>query len=312
MNAVDRDEAGDYYVSGRNSWVVVKIAGLKSAFGPPGTVIWKLGGADNQFTLGFGVAFSFQHHLRVLEVGPEITVISIFDNSFDGFAYPKTSPWSTGKVISLNTKTMTANILEYYTSPAFLLSGFAGSCQARLPGTNNTFMGWGLVPAISEHAQGSPGELLFYATFGDAHELESYRNWKAPWKGYPTTRPKVFAYRETCNSDLIVYMSWNGATEVKGWRVLAADGLEDKVVEVGKSVWAKMGFETMANVGVPNGPRTFISVQALDENEAVLEISKPVRVFVPSAGFAQQYACNSTRCNTFDQYAVQWSVADSC
>src|SRR5215216_2576816 len=75
-------------------------------------------------------------------------------------------------------------------------------------------------------------------------EVESYRAFRFPWKGEPQTRPAVVA--ETGRGDEVrIYVSWNGATEVATWRVLAGPG-PDKLELVGS--FPRAGFETIATL----------------------------------------------------------------
>jgi hypothetical protein len=81
----------------------------------------------------------------------------------------------------------------------------------------NTVVGYGGVPAISEYSQG--GSLLF-----DAHlpfDMSFYRAFRFPWSGRPLSPPAVLASLNNTGEETIVHASWNGATEVASWRVLA-------------------------------------------------------------------------------------------
>jgi len=69
-----------------------------------------------------------------------------------------------------------------------------------------------------------------------------------------------------------VYASWNGATQVMSWRVLAAAGAGRMTVVASAS---RSGFETA--IGVPQGYESF-EVQALDAGGRVIASS---RLFAP-------------------------------
>jgi hypothetical protein len=49
---------------------------------------------------------------------------------------------------------------------------------------------------------------------------ESYRAFRFPWSGHPTDEPAV-AVEQGAEDQLKLYASWNGATEVATWEVLA-------------------------------------------------------------------------------------------
>ena len=78
------------------------------------------------------------------------------------------------------------------------------------------FVGWGAKPYVTEFSRA--GEMLFDARWHRG--LDSYRAYRFPWTGQPTTGP-----RSRCGpratATRIVYASWNGATEVASWRMLA-------------------------------------------------------------------------------------------
>ena len=80
----------------------------------------------------------------------------------------------------------------------------------------NVFVGWGSEPVFSEF--GRDGELLFDAPSRPSGE--SYRAFRFPWSGQPTDDPAVAA-ESGPEDEVTLYASWNGATEVATWQVLA-------------------------------------------------------------------------------------------
>ena len=85
--------------------------------------------------------------------------------------------------------------------------------------SGNAVVGYGGLPAISEYAPN--GSLLF-----DAHlpyDLTFYRAFRFPWSGRPLGPPTVLANLNNTGEETIVHASWNGATEVASWRVLAGE-----------------------------------------------------------------------------------------
>ena len=79
------------------------------------------------------------------------------------------------------------------------------------------------------------------------HHLVSYRAFRFPWHGYPTTPPTLVAVTNTLPISL--YYSWNGATEVVSYTVSGgtlADAMTDFAVQ------AKTGFEEQT--GLENAP----------------------------------------------------------
>jgi hypothetical protein len=98
----------------------------------------------------------------------------------------------------------------------------------------------------------------------------SYRATVEQWVGKPLYPPVATARRT--GSKATVYASWNGATEVASWRVLAGQG---GTAQQPLATAQKLGFETA--IGVPGGYTTF-RVQALDASGRVLGTSQPVKL----------------------------------
>ena len=142
-----------------------------------------------------------------------------------------------------------------------LAASFEGNVQ-ELPGGDD-FVGWGQQPYFSEF--NSQGEAVFDARF--VGNNSSYRAYRFPWIGTPTTLPAVTASTTAASTN--VYVSWNGATKVSSWRVLAgasSDALQAIVTA------AKQGFESQLTI--PAQP--YVQVQALDSAGAVLATSSVV------------------------------------
>src|SRR5919112_1127791 len=109
---------------------------------------------------------------------------------------------------------MSVKLVREYTSPQRRLSTSQGNMQL-LP-NSNVLIGWGSGPFISEFSY--EGEILFEARFPP--EGESYRAFRFPWSGHSTDEPAV-AVEQGSDDKLKLYASWNGATEVATWEVLA-------------------------------------------------------------------------------------------
>src|SRR5207253_1795166 len=77
-------------------------------------------------------------------------------------------------------------------------------------------VGWGQVSDFSEF--NAAGQLLF-----DAHlpgHVESYRAFRFAWEATPAQPPDFVVQREASGART-VYASWNGATQVASWNMLA-------------------------------------------------------------------------------------------
>jgi hypothetical protein len=130
-----------------------------------------------------------------------------------------------------------------------ILSNFEGDAQM-LPG-GDYFVCWGEDPHFTEF--NSRGRMIF-----DAHYVASvwqYRAFRMRWNGTPTTAPSVAA--STRGGTTTVYASWNGATSVAAWRVLAGSspGRLGTVKTAGRA-----GFET----AIPILASPYVAVVPLD------------------------------------------------
>jgi hypothetical protein len=129
----------------------------------------------------------------------------------------------------------------------------------------NVFVGWGRALAISEFSP--EGELLFDLTL--PAENRSYRAFRFPWSGNPDDRLAAVAER-TSGNEVRLFASWNGATEVASWEVLAGPG-PGRLKSLGSN--PRDGFETAMLVRTSD---SYVGVQAKDRSGRVLGASEPV------------------------------------
>jgi hypothetical protein len=238
INSISIAPDGTLLISARNTSTVYKIAR------PSGKVIWRLGGKRSSFRMGPGTTFWFQHH--ALPQGAN--TLSIFD---DGGAPPK-EPQSRGILVDLNTRTMRATLRRSYVHPTTrLLAAFEGSMQV-LPG-GRVLIGWGNLPYFSEFTANGTLILDGHYPGGD----QTYRALSAAWTGQPTDQPAAAARVRPAGGS-VVYASWNGATQVASWTVLAGTSSNGLAQTVSKG---RHGFETAITV---NNPGPYFAVVAND------------------------------------------------
>jgi hypothetical protein len=149
------------------------------------------------------------------------------------------------------------------------VAGSQGNVQA-LPG-GDWVIGWGKAGYLSE--VDPDGRVLF-----DAHlpaKWESYRTYVLPWSGRPTQPPAVAVAPATgAHGRAMVYASWNGATAVASWRVLAGDSSGSLAPAASAR---RAGFETAIPLASA-AAAPYVAVQALDASGAVLGVSPTVSV----------------------------------
>ena len=194
-----------------------------------GEVVWRLGGEQSDFKMGAGVRTALQHDARRHPDG----TITIFDNG-----NVNRVDQSRGIVVEVDEDKMIASLVREYTHPDRLLSDTQGNVQVLPKG--NVFVGWGSAPFFSEFNH--HGELLFHAAFPT--EGETYRAFRFPWSGQPTDDPAIAAELGT-EDKVTIYASWNGATEVTTWQVLAGSA-PDQLEPLASA--PRQGFETVITV----------------------------------------------------------------
>lgn len=251
VNSIARAPNGELLVSFRNTSAIYKVD-----YGT-GDIIWTLGGKNSSFTLKPGLSFGFQHNARF--VNNQSDVISLFD---DHNAVKPTIN-SRGEIISLDLSSHTATLLREYKQPP-LSAVSQGDTQVLSKG--NVFIGWGSEPNFSEFSKS--GTLMFSGEIVGGES--SYRAFLQHWVGTPTYLPSVALRPAGSNTN--VYASWNGATEVDSWRVLAGSQ-SSSLASV--STAKRNGFETL--ISTPSAPGPYFAVEALDSSGKVLARSTVVK-----------------------------------
>jgi hypothetical protein len=244
INSVDLDGDGDLLVSARSTHTVYKLA-------RDGTIVWRLGGKRSDFAMGAGANFAWQHDARRQPDG----TLTLFDNG----ATPAVERFSRGLILDVDEAAMTASLARQYAHPG-VLSGSQGSVQL-LPG-GNVFVGWGETPRVSEFDRS--GRLLFDAVLGEKYEC--YRAFRLPWRGRPAEAPALALASH--GSERVAYASWNGATDVHAWELLA--GSSPKELRPMSRVRTS-GFESA--LPLPTGGPCF-AARALDRHGRMLGQSK--------------------------------------
>jgi hypothetical protein len=260
LNAIDPEPGGNIFITARNTWAGYQLQGGS------GKILWRLGGLKSSFTMGPGTKVAYQHDGRILPDGE----VTFFDDGSD----PPVESQSRAVRIALDLKTHQARLVSAYTHPSPpLLAASQGNMQTLANG--HTVVGYGGVPEISEYAR--DGSLLF-----DAHQplaMLFYRAFRFPWSGRPLSPPTVIANLNNTSEETIVHMSWNGATDVAAWRVLAGQHPGSLAPQTAIGV---TGFESSTIVPAKYG---YVAVQALDSAGRVLRTSQTVAVKSYAASF---------------------------
>jgi hypothetical protein len=240
---------GDFIVSARNTWAAYEVDHHS------GSVLWRIGGKHPSFKMGSGTGMAWQHDARWQ---PDHT-LTIFDNG----AAPKAHSQSRVLRERIDWKHRMVKLVARYVRTPQLLSGSQGNAQA-LP-NGGAFVGWGEDPYFSEF--NSAGQIVFDGRLPSP--IQIYRSFRFPWSATPTAPPAI-ALRQQADGRTVVYASWNGATGVSSWRVLAG-ATPTMLSPIASAPWG--GFETAIAVQSAN---SVFAVQALGPAGDVLAISHAV------------------------------------
>jgi EmrB/QacA subfamily drug resistance transporter len=254
VNSIDLLPGGKFLVSMRNTWAAYLVDART------GRIQWTLGGKHSSFRLAPNAGFEWQHDV-VLHPGSTLTM---FDDHCcqitGGGTYVTPTAPSRGLTLKLDQSARTATLAAEYSHGPKFDADYMGSTQI-LP-NGDAFVGWGSQPELSQFD--TSGKLIYDIVLPKP-DL-SYRAKVQRWVGQPLY-PPVGAARQK-GGKTVVYASWNGATKVASWRVLAgaSGGGLSPVATAGK-----VGFETA--IAVNAGAKAF-KVQALDANGRVLQTSR--------------------------------------
>jgi hypothetical protein len=264
---------GTFLVSMRNEWTAYQVNEST------GKILWTIGGDPklSTFKVPSNARFQWQHDVQ-LHPG---NVLSVFDdhccNVRPGQPLVSHGP-AQGLVLKLNLSKHTATLVHAYSHGFGFRVPFLGNTQL-VPG-GNVVVGWGTGYLTS--INGSVNVFTEY-TNGGARVLDaripnpdlSYRTYLQRWVGLPLTPPSG-AVRKSKGGQT-VYASWNGATQVRAWRVLAGSTQANLKTVISRA--SKTGFETAIRV---SGSHKWFEIQALAPNGRVLSSSKPFAVQSPA------------------------------
>ncbi len=248
LNSVAVDHDGNLIISSRETWGIYKVNRQT------GAVMWTLGGKHSSFRLSGGTYWAYQHDAEVHSSADR--VFTFFDNE-GGPPYVRNV--SRAVRVVLDFKHMTAqSVTDHRHSPPFA-SNYEGNLQELNDGD---FVGWGQQPYFTQFDK--RGNTVF-----DAHmnsSTASYRAYRFQWNATPWTTPAVVA--STSKGRSSVFMSWNGATNVAGWRVWS--GSSRTSLHYVQSV-SKHDFESKAVIPAAK----YVMVQAVNAHHDVIR-SSPV------------------------------------
>ena len=273
MNAIDVDTDGNILLSSRNTSEVTKINR------DTGDIIWRLGGAHNQFTFINDPLNGTrnQHAVRMVTTND----YTMFDNG-----NLHSPPMSRAVEYRLDPTNLTATLIWQYPNPptSSLYSYYMGNAQRLTNG--NTLIDWavGNLPKLTEVRP--DGTKAFEMNW--AGGWEAYRTWRCPWQGsavqpyllvesYPDNITLIF--NQFGDTNVALYKIYGGPTS-QSTNLLATSGVT---------------FKRLGNL--QNGTTYYFRVTAVNkqgveglpsnEQSATVNIIKPGQNMVQNGDFAQ-------------------------
>lgn len=260
INAIQLGSNG-FVVTMRNTWAAYNVS-TKT-----GAISWILGGKRSTFKLAPNASFQWPHDIEV----HADNLVTVFNDNCCAIVGPGKLGPPNGNAnaleLKLNQSNKTATLVNQYSRG--LTVGFQGNAQLQPNG--NVVVGWGSRPYFTEFSK--TGQILLDAVFPGT-DL-TYRAYRSRWVGTPFFPPSGAARNK--NGKATVYASWDGATQVVAWRVLAGSNAKNLKAAAGRS---KTSFETAITL---TRKYNVFKVQALDAKGHVIGTSKAFSAPKPNA-----------------------------
>lgn len=209
INSVDKDDQGNYIILFRYLHAIVCVS-------PDGDVLWTLGGRRNSFydlSSGEATRITTEHRAK-WQPG---NIINLFETDAPDRRISNAAHHQ-GVRIALDPDNITAVLVQESSNSSATLTH--GHHPPRPTSTGDALTD--SVKHSAPYTESSPGNVICDAALGvyETDKDNSYRKFKGKWTGRPKRRPDV-AIRYGF-ADMNVYVSWNGATDVRHWRVESA------------------------------------------------------------------------------------------
>jgi hypothetical protein len=251
VNAVSEDSDGNLLLTARHMSAVYKLDRRN------GRVLWKLGGKHSDYKVSPSASFYYPHDAQRAPDGS----LTIFDNRATALDHSRGA--SRGLSLRVDAKRRTVSVAGAFRHPTGSTATSQGNVSELAGG--NFFVGWGSSPWFSEYA--ADGRLLF-AGHTQSTWNQSYRAFKGDWHATPESDPAISA--RVGAGRVAAYVSWNGATEVAGWRLMGGAN-PDALAPLGTA--GRSDFET--KLTFPGTPG-YVQAQALDATGKVIGLSAVV------------------------------------
>ncbi|KAJ3499304.1 hypothetical protein NLG97_g448 [Lecanicillium saksenae] len=244
LSSVEKSGDGNYLISSSH------FSALAMIHGQDGHVMWTLGGKNSDFTdLSGGNAtnFGWQHDAQLSGTNE----IVLFDNHGLSTERCDGNCVSRGLRLKFDEENKTVELFREFFHPQGVNSGNMGGMQLLKEG--HTMVAWGDNPSFVEYNKaGQPILDVQRGLLGAGLQngMYAYRVSRQRWQGEPSWPPSVAVdspSKSTANAT--IFVSWNGATDVDQWAILASDTVD--TVSNYKNVIAqanRTGFETQISL----------------------------------------------------------------
>lgn len=248
VNGISPQPGGTVLISSRNTDSAYEVSQAT------GRVLWRLGGRSSSLRMEGGTFFRLQHDVEWRGNG----LVSVFDDEDQS---PRRLP-ARALLLRVHLRLRTVTLVGAYGHAPPLLDSAQGNVQILPDG--HLLIGWGSQPATTEVSRS--GRVVMTATLSAGN---SYRAYRGRWTGLPPGPPQL-AVGTRGGGGVTAYASWNGATEVHRWELLA--GSSPTALAAVRS-WRRRGFETGLPVPVA---AAYVAVRAETSTGTVLGTSAAV------------------------------------
>ncbi|HUA89906.1 MAG TPA: arylsulfotransferase family protein, partial [Steroidobacteraceae bacterium] len=180
-------------------------------------------------------------------------LVSLFDN---GSTPPKQRE-SSGLLLRPDPAAHTVTLVKRFANPDKTLLASSQGNALGLPG-GDWLLGYGGLPNFTEFD--SSGRVLLDGELGKG--VQDFRTYLSPWSAQPPGAPAIAV--QAASGGATVQVSWNGATDVSSWQVLAGASAESLAPLLSAP---RAGFQTTIHVSTTDPD---IAVRALDASGQVL------------------------------------------
>ena len=212
VNSINLPGDGTFVVSMRNTWAAYKVNIAT------GAIEWTLGGRHSSFKLGKGADFQWQHDVVVY---PGTPLVTLFDDHCCQITGGGTYVSPTGAVPRPRAQARPEHPHGHARRPVQPRR----QLRLRVHGQHGAALERQRVRRLGLARRSSPSTTrpaTCSSTRGCPAPDITYRATREPWVGRPLDPPAGSA--RASGGRTMVYASWNGATEVKSWRVLGGNG----------------------------------------------------------------------------------------